>query len=108
MSINNIKGMGNIGNIKPIKSARGFDVYSKTASVTTGKTKPTMAVDEIKISGAALAQKEISDLTKSIADEIKANMFSPAGDIQSLSEQVANGTYDVSDEDIAAAILGKI
>jgi anti-sigma28 factor (negative regulator of flagellin synthesis) len=105
MSINNISG--GVPNIGSAKSTGKIAAYNKIASqnqqvVLRAKSAPT---DEIRISGHAIAQKEIADEAKKITAELTADR---SDYINTLKEQFANGTYSVPSGDLANSFLNRV
>lgn len=101
MNINGINNTGNIGN-------RRLSAYDKTANVgaqiiSRDRQQPA---DEIKISGKAIAQRELDAETKRIARELQETAAQPHK-IEELKAQVENGTYTTNTSDVVASIMSR-
>ncbi|GHU55937.1 hypothetical protein FACS1894132_12770 [Clostridia bacterium] len=103
MSINNI--LNNLSNVNSTQSA-GKAAYAKIPQsapqvVLREKSAP---VDEIRISGKAIADKEIADEKKKITAELTADRSEY---LNAVKEQYNSGAYNVSSTDIANSILSR-
>ncbi len=100
MKIRSTNGYANINSVSSIKNKNGDAGVQSIAMKTDNKS------DIIKISAEGTFQAELDKETKAISEEISD--ISAEEKINSIKEQIDNGTYFVSSENIADAILGKL
>ncbi|NLK70433.1 MAG: flagellar biosynthesis anti-sigma factor FlgM [Clostridiales bacterium] len=100
-----------------IRPANGFNKINsvssskiKSSDVSTQSSVTAMKADKksdiITISAEGTFQAELDREIKDISEEI--NEISSDEKINAIKEQITNGTYFVSSEDVADAILDKL
>ncbi len=100
IKIRSTNGYANINSVSGTKNKNNDAGVQGIAMKTDNKS------DIIKISAEGTFQAELDKEVKAISEEI--NDISSEEKINSIKEQIDNGTYFVSSENIADAILGKL
>lgn len=80
--------------------------HASTASKEAERQQAVGGKDSLSISEAAKNRSEISSAVNMVVSE--ASKVTPAERLLSYKNQIQNGTYLVSSEAIAAAMLGRI
>lgn len=91
--------------VSSVKSGEVAQVDTK-ANEMRAKGAAAANTDKITFSGEASAKAEIGRVTSTVSAEV--NSLGSAERLAALREQVQAGTYEVSAEDIADAIIGAV
>lgn len=102
MNINNISNV----NKGYISNTAGINAYKENASLYSPKNGSTLSdekTDVVSISSNANSYRAVNDRIKDISNEIKTSALPER--VQSIKNQVENGTYAVSTGIVADSIL---
>lgn len=104
-----INPSGGYGLYQPyVSSVKSGEVAQADTKAKETKAKGAVAAntDKITFSGEASAKAEIGRVTSTYSAEV--NSFGSAERLAALREQVREGTYQVSAEDLADAIISAV
>lgn len=84
----------------------GITTKDKKTTNSSAVVTEGMNTDKVTMSSSALSASFANKVSKNVAEEIESSYSTTS--LEELKSAIQNGTYDISNEKLADAILGKI